>query len=367
MRLLPKDPEIGWTPYAWLVYLASFIVFVPGSPSIWSLSALTIVVFLALYFRAYWVRHTGALPYLAAIALLGLIWAPFNPGAAVFFVYAAAFAGWSPRRPALIMIAALALLVAIETVALHLTPQFWIPALVFTLLIGGINMHFSELLRAEARVRAAHQEVERLAALAERERIARDLHDVLGHSLTNIALKAELAAKLIGRDPARAAVELEEIAEVTRKALGQVRQTVRGYRSAGLEGELANAKLALHAAGINQRLELEKVELVSDAEQVLAIALREAITNVIRHSGARRCVIRLLDHEGGVRLEIEDDGCGGDAELGTGLAGIKRRMAEFGGSVDLSGRGGFRVRLTLPAIRSSNHASPGGRAEETSL
>lgn len=121
--------------------------------------------------------------------------------------------------------------------------------MLFTL-VAAYGNHASYRRRvADAQLAAAHAEQERLAAEAERERIARDLHDLLGHTLSVIVLKSELAGKLAGRDPARAAEEIREVERISREALGEVRAAVSGYRGSGLSAELARAKVALDAAG----------------------------------------------------------------------------------------------------------------------
>ncbi|HEY4591410.1 MAG TPA: hypothetical protein VIJ61_03315, partial [Thermoanaerobaculia bacterium] len=178
-RLLPDDPEIGWTPYAWLIYLTSFLAWPAmrrASALEWALTVAGTVVFLALYFWGYWLEGRKILWAAGGILLLGVLFAPWNPGAATFFIYAAAFladAG-SPRFAWSLLGVMLAVL-ALETPLAHLSPYAWAPAAVFSLVIGGISIHAAEVRRANAKLRMAHEEIERLAQTAERERIARDL------------------------------------------------------------------------------------------------------------------------------------------------------------------------------------------------
>jgi two-component system sensor histidine kinase DesK len=196
-------------PIVWLVYFVPFLVYpalVHASPAVWLATAAGAVTFLALYFWGYQQCGRRILWSVAGIALLAAVFAPWNLWSSTFWVFAAAFLGVA-GRPAFAARCLAVLLVAIgvESWLLHLPTWYWVPALVFTALIGGIKIHYSEVRRADASLRLAHEEVERLAKVAERERIGRDLHDLLGHTLTLITLKAELAGKLVSRDPAAAA------------------------------------------------------------------------------------------------------------------------------------------------------------------
>ena len=214
--------------------------------------------------------------------------------------------------------------------------------------IGALNLHWAEVWRSNARIRLAQGEIERLAKIAERERIARDLHDVLGHTLSVIALKSELASKLMERDPARAAQEIREVNEVARDALSQVRSAVTGYRASGLFAEFEAMRKAFHTAGVKLNLEAEPLKLPPAHENTLALVLREASTNVLRHAHARSCRVRLVHQDNVALLEIVADGLGGDAREGNGLLGMRERLAALGGSLVRDGRSGMRLEITLP-------------------
>lgn len=356
MRLLPPDREHGWTPFAWLVYLSMFIAypaFSRAGTAEWVLTLLALAAFLGLYFRGFWVEGRALWPILGAIALLGAASSPFNPGGTVFFVYAAAFASRAaPPRTAYRAVFLLALALAVEAALTGIRPDGWIPGILFTLLIGSINIHYAGVSRTYAELRQARQEVERLAKLAERERIARDLHDLLGHTLSLITLKSELAARLVARDPARATREMGEVEQISRRALAEIREVVRGYRVAQLAAELANARLACEAAGVELAVEAAGEGpaggLASQVEATLALALREAVTNVVRHAGARRCRVRIERSAARVRLEVSDDGRGGVAAEGAGLAGMRERVEALGGRVAREGSAGTRLAVELP-------------------
>ncbi|HVR09679.1 MAG TPA: sensor histidine kinase [Thermoanaerobaculia bacterium] len=364
MRLLPRNPHLGWTPYAWLIYLPIFL-FEPlnrrTSVLEWGLTLAAIALFLALYFVGHWVEGWRVALVAASIFALGVGFAPWNSGASVFVIYASAFAGrLSPPRRATATIGAMIALTWIESWALSLAPGYWIAATVFSLIVGGVNIHFNEVGRTAARLRDSQAQVEQLIRIAERERIARDLHDLLGHTLSVIALKAELAGKLLATSPERAAAEIRDVERVTRDALREVRSAVAGYRSEGLPAELARARLALEAAGVRTEYLTMPLTLQPAAEAALALAVREAVTNLIRHAGAATCRITLERRGGSAVLEVADDGRGGAREgagsgSATGLLAMRERLAGLGGQLEIrpaaglaEGGRGTCLAVTLP-------------------
>jgi two-component system, NarL family, sensor histidine kinase DesK len=237
----------------------------------------------------------------------------------------------------------------------------WDPAVgtaATTLAIGFLMMTFGRLIAANIALDAAREEVARLAVADERMRFARDLHDLLGHSLTLIAVKSELAGRLLPERADEAARHVEELHGVARDALGEVREAVSGYRRPTLAGELAGARLALEAAGIEARLERPEVELPPEVEALLAWTVREGTVNVIRHSGARHCRITIVPASDGATAEVEDDGSGtGRARsngaalpTGHGLAGLRERAERLAGRLEAGAgpEGGFRLRVSVP-------------------
>jgi two-component system sensor histidine kinase DesK len=350
MRLLPDDKELGWTPYAWLIYLSFFFLgplLQPWTTKLtWAATALGVAIFLFLYFRGHWARGRELVLIVAALALLGAVYYPFNPGAGCFFIYACSFAGELPKqRHAILGIAAIEFLTIAESVAFHVHPANAVWPLVFNIVVGGVNIHFAERGRAHSKLRLAREEIEHLAKVAERERIARDLHDLLGHTLSVIILKSELASKLAERDVDRARAEIRDVERISREALAQVRSAVRGYRAGSLQGEVDSARATLATAGVTVECTLAPLTVAPAYEAVLALALREAVTNIVRHADARRCTIRLAAP---CTLTIEDDGRGGNASFGQGLSGMRERVESLGGTLVRDGTKGTKLSIALP-------------------
>ncbi|MEU8772704.1 sensor histidine kinase [Streptomyces sp. NPDC048606] len=224
-------------------------------------------------------------------------------------------------------------------------------------LMGGFAMiGVRAMIRTTVELREARATVAQLAANEERLRMARDLHDLLGHSLSLITLKSELAGRMLPDHPDRAAQQVADIEQVGRQALADVREAVSGYRRPTLPGELAGARTALTAAGVAADLPVDAPEdLPQEAETALAWALREAVTNVVRHSGARRCTVTLRTAQtlaGAVlELSVTDDGAPGAASApGNGLTGLTERLEAVGGTLWAGpvARSGFRLLARVP-------------------
>lgn len=231
------------------------------------------------------------------------------------------------------------------------------PTLVAPAMLGGFSMlGVTQLVRTTRELREARRTVAELAATEERLRLARDLHDLLGHSLSLIALKSELAGRMLPARPDEAAQQVADIEKVSRQALVDVREAVTGYRRPTLAGEAAAVRGALAGAGVSVRLHIPDLlpGLGREAEGALAWALREAATNVVRHSGATLCVCAVsLDCEAGLAaLTVSDNGRGpsSDPAHGNGLAGLAERLALAGGTLATAraGDGGFTLRATVP-------------------
>jgi two-component system sensor histidine kinase DesK len=334
-----------------LVYLSFAFVpllFVPA-PHWWRAALPTLlaaVVFLPLHFGFYRRRdQSAALPWILAVATLGYALIPFNSGGNTFLIYAVAMAAVALRpRAAMGLGATLGAAMALEFLLVLREPRL-------AGAVSGISILYSRArAREHAELRLTQDEVRRLAGLAERERIARDLHDLLGHTLSVVALKSELAGKLIDRDTDAARVQIREVEGVAREALAQVREAVIGIRMTGLQAELASARLALLAADARLDQRLAPLPLEAEVEQTLALAVREAVTNIIRHADARRVEVELSAETDRVLLSIGDDGRGGVDRPGNGLTGMRERLAAVGGTLEIESPrgGGTRLLLRVP-------------------
>ncbi|MYN64055.1 MAG: sensor histidine kinase [Acidobacteria bacterium] len=352
-RLLPATTRVGLMPYLWLFWLIGFFLkwfFVPLEPVEFTLALLTMPVFLVLYFNGYRGSGQRILLSIVGILLIAIVWTPVNVGATSFFVYAAAFVGRAARPPrAYLWLAGIVLLVVVEWLVfdlVNLVPWF---GGALSLLVGSAGIHSGELERQDAVLKLSQAEVRRLAVVAERERIARDLHDLLGHTLSLITIKAELAAKLMARGDHRAEQEIRDVENISRDALREVREAVVGFRRADLDSELASARLACAARGIELTVDRPNLDLSSHCGEVLAMCLREAITNVVRHSAARRCRASLVREGRWIRLAVEDDGRGGTIRAGAGLAGLRERVEWAGGRVTVTAARGVTLTVRIPA------------------
>lgn len=353
-RLIPHDNDLGWTPFAWLIYLVPFTLtplFYPphNNAGHWTIYGVATAIFLALYFRGYWVRGLELVIVASAIVAMGVALWPVSHGAGAFFIYGASFLGQlEPQKRAIRGVLAVALIATVEAALLRrdMFTSSW--PVVFVLIVGGINIHYAQVGRANARLRIAREEIEHLAKVAERERIARDLHDLLGHTLSLVILKSELASKLADRDPERARDEIRDVERIARDALAEVRSAVTGYRSGGLQAELQHARNALASAGVAFEHETPKAQLPPAQEAVLCLALREAVTNIVRHAGARKCRATIAVENEVCTLTISDDGRGGNAPFGSGLSGMRERVEVLGGSLTRDGRRGTTLTVTLP-------------------
>ena len=238
----------------------------------------------------------------------------------------------------------------------------WLQLIPLMLLVRGLGLDMIGLARLSSAIRelhAARKELARLAVMEERLRLARDLHDLLGHNLSLITLKSELAGRLLQQEPARAAQEIREVEDVARQTLREVREAVAGYRQPRLESELDGARQMLEAAGIACQVEHTAGTLSPTTDAVLAWTVREGVTNVIRHSRARWCLIRVTGENGTARAEVTNDGYQGQEQeltrkgTGSGLSGLSERVTAHGGRMEA-----LPIRLTEPQAQASRSDEP---------
>ncbi len=347
-----------WFPIVNLLWLFWMVlapwVFANVKPWIVWVTYLSIAVFLVLYQRAWYGSRKYLVHYTVAIAVLGLAIVPVNTSWS-YVIYAASLIPFCARGWRAIGWVAL-LLLAFSAVAMatgYFTPLMTFGCALSTFVIALLQVAFRFNIERDAELRLSQDEVRRLAVMTERQRIGRDLHDLIGHTLSLVAIKSELARRLMTRDPAGAERELADIESVARRSLTEVRNAVTGLRSAELSGELASARLLLEAANIHFEFAGANPALTPEAEAAFAMGLREAVTNVQRHSRATRVDVRLVSDERTTELCVEDNGRGGAAVRGNGLAGMAERLQAQGGSLLLEAApsGGTIVRMRVPSLR----------------
>lgn len=352
-----------WFPLIWLPYYLFFFlqpVFDHSPVSRWIETGIATVFFLFFYFGMFWAKKPTPWFYMGGLVVLGLVFAPTNPGASCFFIYSAAFAPFIAQTglSGLGVILGIVGLAGLETWISSLSwwpfpRMLWWPFIYsggFATVIGVGNIFFAQRNRTDYKLRLAHEEIEHLAKVAERERIARDMHDVLGHTLSVIILKSELAGKLIDKDPERAKSEIRDVEQTSRQALADVRNTIRGYRVESLCEELKQAKATLETAGVSVKSETEKVNLTPAQESIAALIVREAVTNVVRHAAAQTCVLRLTSVKDKCLIEIQDDGRGCNGAEGNGTRGMRERIVALGGTLDRVCDKGTKLTIQFPIV-----------------
>jgi two-component system sensor histidine kinase DesK len=236
----------------------------------------------------------------------------------------------------------------------------WLQIIPLVLLVRGLGLDmigFVRLSDALRELQGAREQLARQAVIEERLRMARDLHDLLGHTLSLITLKSELAGRLLEKDPHTATQEIHEVERVARQALRDVREAVAGYRQHSLRGELDASRQILEAAGIECTIEYEAQSLPPHTDAVLGWVVREGVTNVIRHSRAKHCLIHIYSSDDTVRAEISNDGDtrkeSTTVEWGSGLSGLAERVANEGGQLEartgsMPDGPGFRLQVEIP-------------------
>ncbi|WP_405918441.1 sensor histidine kinase [Streptomyces sp. NBC_00728] len=351
----------------WLVFLSSPVHdlaaghHTPGVTAAgWVGLAAFVAVYLMLVFRHMGKAFTGSLAVTLMVIALGALavvlcltlGAPWLG----LFVYVSVACGTTfPLRVSYWTIPLTAVVMLL--VGLHGGERDARNLVLLVVLIGFAMTGVRQLVRTTVELRKARATVAQLAANEERLRLARDLHDLLGHSLSLITLKSELAGRMLPDHPDKAAQQVADIEQVSRQALVDVREAVTGYRRPRLAGELAGAQVALTAADVVADLPAEPDldGVPEECESALAWALREAVTNVVRHSDARRCSVELVRRQtldGPVlELTVQDDGSGGSSGTvhGNGLTGLTERLEKAGGSLEAGRvRRGFRLVARAP-------------------
>ena len=334
------------TPWPWLPYLAIFFVpwfYSAPSPTDAGIAASLLPLFFVAYIGGYGASGARSTLAVAALFVVTIVGHLVSPTSGVFTVYAAAIAGRAvmPTRRALALIAAVAVFALAHATLTGTLPLFWIPTVLFVVLIGASTLFTRQLAETNAALTASQDEVAHYAAIAERERISRDLHDLLGHTLTVVAVKADLAERLLPEGCDKARAEVQDIRQLVRDALRETRAAVAGVRTASLNSELDRARRALATVDISIDVVHEAEDIRPDVDEAFAMVVREAVTNVVRHSDATTCTIRVVSTPTSWRLSVKDDGRGQVGAIeGTGVAGMKARIDALDGELSWSSHRG---------------------------
>jgi two-component system sensor histidine kinase DesK len=328
-----------------------------------------VIVFACIYVYSFRNARGRMLLIMAQIAIIAVFTFRYNPGFLYLCFYPAPIIGLLPSvRKMAVPIAALVvfLLSVYWDYRLEFTTNDILQVLPAAIIMLVMPMAFRISRRASQlreQLQLANEEIARMSKNEERQRISRDLHDTLGHTLSLITLKSELAEKLIMKNPERAVQEVKDIQATSRAALKQVRELVSGMNAVTVRDEISNAKQILAAANVALRI---KGGFSEDAaspliDNLLGMCLREAVTNVVKHSRARTCTIEQAEDEASLKLAVSDDGQGMDADAaallsgGSGLKGMRERLKLVEGDVHIeSARGrGTRVVFTVPRVTKS--------------
>lgn len=310
-----------------------------------------LVAFLYCYFVAFNTTRTQLFKPILAIILIAFAITPINPGSIAMFAHAGFFIGYAnPLKKYLLHITSLLLLLVLSVFLFEqIHHQFLYFALPLVLAISFLGLAEQQKVLKQLAEQQSADEIKQLATLVERERIGRDLHDILGHTLSCIILKADLAEKLLARDHTDAArQQLTELSQISRDALSQVRQSVSGYRHQGLTAEVVKLLKSLRDASFKAELIGHIPRLGARQETTLVLVLTELSTNVIRHSKGDYCQLEFEQHGNMLHIVFSDNGPCSAIHEGNGMQGMRERIAAIGGSLTVNTSNGFSATIQLP-------------------
>ncbi|MAD73363.1 MAG: sensor histidine kinase [Rheinheimera sp.] len=345
------ESKLSWIYLINLIFYIIPLLTVDFAPWQYLSMLAALLLFLGCYFWAYRCsRQTMHWP-IAGIVLVAALITPVNPGSIAMFAYAGFFIGfaYSLKRYLLLITMLMGLLVLLDlTLTIHwdLFLVMGIPIVLAVSFLGRAEQAKLHHRRAELQ---SEDEVKQLATMVERERIGRDLHDILGHTLSSIILKADLAEKLLARQQSEAAQQqLTELSQIARDALAQVRQSVSGYKHQGLTAEVAKLLNRLREAGYTAVLSGEIPQLDNRRETAVILALTELVTNVMRHCKGDQCQLRFARLGNRLIISLDDNGHATELNEGNGIAGLRERLAAIGATLTLQLNNGVAATIELP-------------------
>lgn len=342
--------RVPWGSLTWAAPLA-YVFWAPYQHRAgwfeWTVTTLTLSVVLALFLAGltYPESRRVIARICVALVLVAIGALAYRPSGGIYFPVAAVFVGGAAGGSmglSMTIVCAIAALFGVEWSLLYLdgSQGAFFPLFVASqIFLSGIGVTF---------IVRQTRETQRRDKASERERIAKDLHDVLGHSLSSLALKAELARRVFHADPARALAEISDVERIARQGLEEMRGAIHGYHAGDIYAELERVAALLKAADLNVESRCEHLEMPPAKERVLALIVREAVTNILRHSQAKTCRLALFRADNAYRLEISDDGRGGTHEEGVGMRSIRTRAEALGGTAVWSSAIGTQLSVSLP-------------------
>ena len=348
---LQIERKLAWI---YLINLVFYLIPLFLSPyPLWkiALSLTVLIPFIASYFWAYKCNYRSAYKPILVMVLIGSAITPINPGSISLFTFAGFFIGFFyPLKSSIFFLLGLvALLFGLNEVCNF--GNFYFPLYGSALVLGVGMLGLAERKRYQHKLKAqqSSQEISTLATMVERERIARDLHDIMGHSLSSIALKAELAEKLIAKQEYElASTQLIELGQIARESLSQIRHTVSDYKHKGLESCVTQLCKSLRDKGLCVELHGEIPKLPARIESQLGLILTELVNNILRHSGASECYITFGKQADHLRVEVKDNATAKPLVEGNGLTGIRERLDSLGGSLNYNLDQGYAFSVSLP-------------------
>ena len=353
--MMKTDSTLGSQPAFYLLYLVFYFIpwafSPPGAKDIVAI-VIALLVFLPLYFHAAQQQGHGALPHALLMSVLSIVIAPFHGAHGVFHIYAISQAGMlRPERSAWLTVF---LVSSIFLVFSMLTNQnFWdavFPLFMGFMIAAGVITASGQIEKQKLLQRSNLLD-KQMATQVERERIAQDLHDILGQTLTMVTLKTELATKLVDSEPDQAKKELDDVLQASRSALEDIRHTVYDMNVTSVVKELQRAEAILESAGVKFDTSGKMPGLETTTDHVLGLVIREAITNIVRHADANHARLSWEDLEHSIKLVIRDNGSShevSEISEGAGLKGMRRRLEKIGGQLVVSSESGMRLLVEVP-------------------
>lgn len=353
---------VRWVALLYSVYFFAIPAY-RHSFAVWMEFAVLYTVFLILYFLVAELRGRWQTLAFVLFFLHAFLYYSFSEKAYGVFAYPFAMLCLFVTRLRALFLVLIAMMIGVVAETRYLGRAFSTAedVLFLCVIFGLSNFAFAQQSRANSLLERANSEIEQLSQEAERERIARDLHDLLGHTLTLITVKLDLARRLLPQDSDRARNEIVEAEQTARNALAEVRQAVSGYRADGLDAEISRARRSLRSADVKLTTAIAPVNLSSGQVNVLCLALREAVTNIVRHAHATVCHVALLEKDSTIHFTIEDNGLGGQIREGNGLRGMRERLQSLAGAVKLtvSANRGTSLQIMMPLASESPARSVG--------